>query len=81
MTKEKSLKIVYACADLMKKSKAPIRLVTHVIGKIVSCFPGVEFGQMHYRILESEKTKAVAASCGNYDAIMTISAYMKLELQ
>ena len=46
----------------------PIFEVAKVIGILVSNFPGVELGPLHYRALEHDKTSALAANAGNYEA-------------
>ena len=81
VTADKKQKIICTCLDLLECKTAPIRLVAHVIGKLVACFPGVEMGSRHYRELESQKTIALAQNCGNYDAKMYITNSMKMELQ
>ena len=58
---------------LLSKSEMPIRLVARLIGHMVSCFPGVEFGELFYRQLEIEKFVALKVEKGNFDAKMTLS--------
>ena len=81
VTEEKRTKILTACREFCGKKTGTIRFVAHVIGKLVSCFPGVELAQLHYRELEFEKTKAVAANLGDYDALMGITPRMKDEVE
>jgi hypothetical protein len=52
--------------DILKHKKVSIRRVARVIGLLVSIFPAVRFGKLHYRVLEREKLKALAGS-GNFD--------------
>ena len=40
---------------VLDKSDLPIRLAAKLIGHMVSCLPGVEFGELFYRQLEIEK--------------------------
>lgn len=47
---------------------------------LTASFPGVEYGQLHFRILEKRKTEALKHSRGNYDGEVTISRDMKSEL-
>jgi hypothetical protein len=58
-----------------------IREVAQIIGKIVSCFPGVLHGPLYYRHLERGKTSALAKNKGNFDAKMTLSKESILELK
>ena len=80
LAEEKASVIVDECKKLHAAKTAKIRDVAKVIGIIVASFPGVEFGPLHYRTLEGEKTRALQIHMGNYDAIMQISDEMKLEL-
>ena len=53
-TGEKILKTVEACKRLQNMTKPLISEVAEVIGLIVSNFPGVQFGPLHYRFLERD---------------------------
>ena len=55
-TPEKEEKIVKACRQMVKKAKPLILDVARVIGLIMSMFPGAEYGPLHYRVLEHDKT-------------------------
>ena len=48
-----------ACMELLANLKPSIRDLAHVIGLIVSSLPGVQFGDLHYRQLEEDKTTAL----------------------
>ena len=58
-TPEKVEKIVKACSQMVKKAKPLILDVARVIGLIISMFLGAEYGPLHYRILEHDKTNAL----------------------
>ena len=72
-TQEKIQKTTGACSDLLNMVNPPIFEVAKVIGILVSNFPGVELGPLHYRALEHDKTSAVAANAGNYEAFLHLS--------
>ena len=57
-----------------------LRQLARVIDKLVSSFPAVQFGPLHYRILEVAKTKDLQNSKGNFDSMTTLSGAMKQEL-
>ena len=57
-----------SCMSLFGASVFTIRELAHVIGLLVSSFPGVQFGRLHYRHLELDKVEALKISKGNYDA-------------
>ena len=52
-----------------------------VIGKVVSSFPGVMYGPLYYRELESDKSLAAKTNKGNFNASMTISPEAQMELK
>ncbi|XP_068726484.1 uncharacterized protein [Montipora capricornis] len=72
-TQEKIQKTIGACSDLLNMVNPPIFEVAKVIGILVSNFPGVELGPLHYRALEHDKTSALAANVGNYEASLHLS--------
>ena len=47
----------------------------------MACFPGVEFGQLHYRHIESNKIQALKENSGNFDAQMKLSDYSLADLE
>lgn len=81
LTEEKVCKTKLLVNGLLKAEQATIRDVAGVIGKIVSNFPGVQFGQLHYRGLEVEKAKALTLSRGNFEDKMSITSSMKTDMQ
>ena len=52
-----------------------------VIGILVSNFLGVKPGPLHYHALEHDKTSALAANAGNYEASLHLSKTSVEELQ
>ena len=61
------------CENLLSKDKFTIREFAHVIGLIVSSLPGVQFGELHYRNLEINKTAVLQCNSGDYDASMYLT--------
>ena len=55
LTPEKALKVKEAYATLVGQGPTTIRQVACVIGKIISSFPAVMYGQLYYRSLEHAK--------------------------
>ena len=76
---KKYLKIITRVQDLMNLKCPSIRSVSKVIGLLVSTFPAVIPGPMHYRQLEREKARALH-QVDNYNAPMTLSPFAKKEL-
>ena len=58
-----------------------IRQVASFIGKLVSAFPGVEFGPLHYLQLLANQDEYLRLSSGNFDAKMPLSPSSLLEVQ
>ena len=81
LTTEKVKTIELKCHALLNNTEPTIRFVTHVIGLLVAAFPGVMYGPLFYRQLESDKSHALKANQGNYDASMSLSKAAKSELQ
>ena len=80
LTPEKALKLKQAAMDLFNCKNPTIREVAKVLGLIVSSFPGVAYGPLHYRYLERDKTTALKTSKWNFDAKMCLSSQAKEEL-
>ena len=69
------------CLQALRGNTLTIQFVASVIGTLISAFPGVEFGRLHYRNLERDKVKALARNNGNYRALMRLFEAAKQELQ
>ena len=61
-------------------TKPRISEVAEVIGLIVSNFPGVQFGPLHYLSLERNKTHALITNKGDYKSRMTLTSSLVAEL-
>lgn len=51
LTEEKALALELMCKALLHTVSPTIREVACVLGKIVSSFPGVVYGPIHYRLM------------------------------
>ena len=69
------------CLQVLNGEVFTIRFIAHVIGKIVSSLPGVEFGRLHYRNMERDKIKALANNRGDFDGHLHLSESAKQELR
>ena len=58
---------------MVEKANPLILDVARVIGLIISLFPGAEYGPLHYRVLEHDKTNALAANAGDFNMPMKLS--------
>ena len=80
LTPEKALKVKEACSTLLAQGLLTIRQVACVIGKIISSFPGVMYGQLYYRALEHSETLALKTAKGDFDSQMILTEDGKKEL-
>lgn len=80
LTREKIISIQQSCKDLANKANCLIRDLARVIGLIVSSFPGVEYGKLHYRTLERAKIHALKCKHGDFNATLEITSKVKNQL-
>ena len=80
LTANRKEKLKNSCLKLVSKDQCTIQNLAEVIGLIVSSLPGVEYGPLHYRTLERDKTYALREHKGNFGASMTLSQSSKAEL-
>ena len=66
---------------LLNTASPTIREVACVLGKIVSFFPGVMYGPLHYRHTEQAKIRALRNNRWNFDRHMSLSPGAKSELE
>ena len=76
----KVAKIKSMCNELLSKQQPTIQEVAQLIGVLVSSFPGVQFGPLHYRNLEQDKISALQNNKGNFESPMTLSSWAETEL-
>jgi len=69
-TKAKILKLI---STIFQKVKYTIRDIASLLGTFTSTFPGVPYGQLHYRRNEREKISALKKNKGNFDSIVVSS--------
>ena len=82
LTKKKRHDIMQLISHVLEqKSKTvTICLLAKIIGKIVATFPASEHSQLHYRILEHHRIKALQLSKGKWNAKTTLSPHCLTEL-
>ena len=81
LTAERNAKLKELCLSFLANSRHTIRYVAKVIGLITASFPGVKFGTLHFRDLESGNTEALECNKGNYDSHISLSQAAKAEVQ
>ena len=81
LTREKALTLQTACQTLLNTTLPTIREVACVLEKLVSSFPGVMYGPLHYRHTEQDKICALRDNQWNFDKRMSLSLRARSELQ
>ena len=74
-------KVKTSCQQVLLSPYPPIREVARVLGLLISSFPGVMYGPLHYRWTEMVKTKALKDNKGNFDTPMRLSTEAVDELK
>ncbi len=77
--KKEKLSLLYQ-QFLRPQRSFTIRQVASLIGSLVSSFPGVQFGPLHYRPIEVDKDYHLRLHQGNFDAEMSLSPDSLAEL-
>jgi hypothetical protein len=73
LTPDKKAKRIRMCQKILRPNTLfTIRQVASLIGSLVSSFPGVEFGPLHYRHIEADKDYYLRMHHGNFDAEMSL---------
>ena len=69
-----------ACSNLIRDDCPTIRRVAQVIGKLIAAMPAMQYGTLHYRILEKEKIQALKSNRGHFDRRMRLTEEAMEEL-
>ena len=59
ITKGKTEAIIFKIRRFLENKFPTIRELASVIGSVISLFPAIQFGKLHYRALEKDKTNAL----------------------
>jgi len=78
---DKIAKLRDIAKSLLAKKTPTIRQVAQLIGTMVSCFPGVEYGQLFYRRLEMLKAFHLKVARGDFEARMHLSPDTKDDIK
>jgi hypothetical protein len=81
LSRHKKDDISKLCSETLLAESLTIRHLASVIGKLTSCFPGVQYGPFHYRCLQYDKNAALRQNKGNFDRLMVLSENSKSELR
>ena len=81
LTDRKIEKYTEKLKSLLYKSYVSIQELAELIGSLVSAFPGVQYGKLHYRNLEIQKSDALKKSFGNFSTKIRLSADSLQDIQ
>ena len=71
VSKDKMIAITKKIKKLMATTFPATRQLASVIGSVISLFPAVPLGKLHYRTLEKDKIVALKKASGNFDKIVS----------
>ena len=78
---QKIVKLTETARIILSKSMVGILLVAKLIGHMVSCFPAEEFGEQLNSQVEIDRSTALKAAKGNFDAYMALPDRAKSDIQ
>ena len=76
----KAATVPQACENLLNQENPTVRAVARDIELIVSSFPRVQLGELHFRYLEHNQIETLQANKGDYDAFMPLSQEARSDL-
>lgn len=81
ITPERVSKLRETAIKILNSDRTTIRQVAELVGLMVSSFHGVAHGPLFYRLIDNEKSLALARSRGNFDALMKLSSNSISDIQ
>ena len=73
LPKEKIDSISLQCSQIIQQPIITIRELARITGKLISTFPAMQYGPLHYRAFEKLKCHALLQNKDNYDALVLVS--------
>ena len=68
------------CESKLQCDKLTVRILAGLIGTLVSCFPGVEFGPLYYRHLEKNKSDTLKSNNSDFESAVSLTSQAKQEV-
>ena len=82
LTREKIDSITRLAQDILRRPTCSIREAAQLIGTLVSCSPGVEYGPLFYKQLKIEKKNdALKKHKGSFEVKMQFSELARSDIQ
>ena len=80
LSPRKTERLIHECQRVLSTTSLSIQDLASLIGSLVSTFPGVQFGPLHYRTSEHDKNLTLLCSNYNFEANVVLSPASKLDL-
>ena len=81
LTEKQKENIFNLCTSLLKEKIHTVRFTASAIGVFIAALPGVKYGPLFYRSMESDKNKALCRGQGDYNSTMSFSPAALTEIQ
>ena len=81
LTEKRKQKIFNLCTRLLKEKIHTVRFTASAIGVFIAALPGVKYGLLFYRSMETDKNKALGRGKGDYNSTMSFSPAALTEIQ
>ena len=80
LTNDEKHKSKQLCTSVLHSTGLTIRKAAQLLGTTTSSFPGVLYGPLHYRALETRKIRALKKNKGNFDHSMFLITEAKADI-
>ena len=81
LNKRKTDELLILCKKLLVKQEYKIQEIAELTGKMVAALPGVQYGNIYYRMIDNDKNESLKKRKGDFSATMTLSVQSKEDLQ
>ena len=81
LPEEKMIRIRDNCRSMLNTVNPTIQMVAELVGQLVAAVPAVELGKVFYRRLDIDKSEALKANQGRFEARMNLSKEARSDLK
>ena len=74
LTEKQKQKILHLCKRLLMVEFHTVRFTASAIGVFIAALPGVTYGPLFYRSMETDKNQALRKGKGDYNFTMSFSS-------
>ena len=81
ISEEKTDHLILKRRKFLSTAAPTIRQLSSIVGSVISLFPAIPLGRLHYRVLEREKISLLRKAGGNFNVkINSLNEFVKDEL-